>query len=133
MLVLELSRVKARVFSGYTANKTGWLPKRMSWMQPLAAKSLTEMGEACGHRMEFTDVYRLGRSATRFSPDSAVEFADFQKQFAHYRADFEKVLSIAGWDGNVDALFAAVRDAKENDGAVRFINGEPGTVVTRLR
>ncbi len=79
---------------------------------------------------EYTDVYRLGRSATRFSPDSAVEFEDFQKQFAHYRTDFEKVLGIAGWTGNVDALFSTVANATEgDDGAVRFINAEPGTVL----
>ncbi len=79
---------------------------------------------------EFTDVYRLGRSATRFSSDPAIEFENFQQQFADYRADFEKVLSIAGWDGNVDALFATVENAKEGeDGAVRFVQVEHGKVL----
>lgn len=58
MLVLKLTQTKVRAWSGYTANRTGWLPARMSWMQPEAAKALREMQEACGHVMEFTDAYR---------------------------------------------------------------------------
>lgn len=58
MLELGLTQVKARCWRGYTLNKTGWLPKRMSWMEPNTAVSFSEMNDACGHRIEYTDVYR---------------------------------------------------------------------------
>lgn len=58
MLILQLSQVRARVWRGYHKNRTGWLPKRMSWMEPWAAFDFARMTEACGHRMEFTDIYR---------------------------------------------------------------------------
>lgn len=61
MLVLSLSQVKARCWRGYYKNKTGWLPKRMSWMEPEAAVDFERMNEACGHRIEYTDVYRSPR------------------------------------------------------------------------
>lgn len=61
MLDLQLSQVKARCWRGYHKNKTGWLPKRMSWMEPEAATDFERMNEACGHRIEYTDVYRSSR------------------------------------------------------------------------
>ena len=58
MLVLQLSQVKARATRKYHKNQTGWLPKRMSWMEPGAAAEFERMARTCDHRMTFTDVYR---------------------------------------------------------------------------
>jgi hypothetical protein len=58
MLELELVKTKVKCWSGYTLNRTGFLPPRMSTMQPDASAALLEMQEACGWRMEFTDAYR---------------------------------------------------------------------------
>lgn len=58
MFVLKLSRVKAKCWRGYTQNRSGWLPKSWSWMQPDAAAAFKAMNDACGNRIEYTDVYR---------------------------------------------------------------------------
>lgn len=58
MLELVLTKAKIKAWSGYTANRSGFLPERMSWMQPQAAAALEAMQAACGWRMEFTDAYR---------------------------------------------------------------------------
>jgi hypothetical protein len=58
MLVLQLSQVKARASRKYHQNRTGWLPKRMSWMEPGAAAEFERMNLACDNRMTFTDIYR---------------------------------------------------------------------------
>lgn len=58
MLVLKLTQVKARASRIYTQNTTGWLPARMAWLDPRAARDFERMNEACGHRIEYTDVYR---------------------------------------------------------------------------
>lgn len=62
MLKLRLSQVRARCWKGYYKNTSGWLPKRMSWMEPEAAVAFRKMTEACDHRIEFTDVYRSART-----------------------------------------------------------------------
>jgi len=61
MLVLRLSQVRARAWRGYTKNKSGFLPKRMSWMEQEAAADFGRMNEACDDRIEYTDVYRSAR------------------------------------------------------------------------
>jgi len=61
MLVLDLTQVKARAWRGYTKNRTGFLPKRMSWMEPETAFDFMRMNEACNHLIEYTDVYRSSR------------------------------------------------------------------------
>lgn len=58
MLVLQLSQVKARASRKYHKNRTGWLPKRMSWMEPEAATEFERMTKTCDHRITFTDIYR---------------------------------------------------------------------------
>lgn len=58
MLVLQLSQVKARASRKYHKNRTGRLPKRMSWMEPGAASEFERMNKTCDQRMTFTDVYR---------------------------------------------------------------------------
>jgi len=55
MLTLRLSQVRARSWRGYNQE---WLANRMSWTEPAAAASFTKMNEACGHRIEYTDLYR---------------------------------------------------------------------------
>lgn len=58
LLVLKLKQARLPAWRGYTANKSGFLPRRMSWMQPDAADDLARMMEACGDRFEVTDGYR---------------------------------------------------------------------------
>jgi len=56
-MIIELAQIDARSWRGYKGNG-GTLPKRMSWLEPKAAAAFKKMSEACGRRMEFTDVYR---------------------------------------------------------------------------
>ena len=58
MIVLEMKQAQLPAWRGYTSNRTGFLPKRMSWMEPKAADSLTKMSDACGGRIEVTDGFR---------------------------------------------------------------------------
>jgi D-alanyl-D-alanine dipeptidase len=58
MITLRLKKAKLKVWSGYTANKSGFLPSRMSWMEPAAAADVERMQEAAEWRFEFTDGYR---------------------------------------------------------------------------
>lgn len=58
MITLHLTQARIRAWSGYTANRTGFLPSRMSWMEPAAAKALEDMQEAANWLFEFTDGYR---------------------------------------------------------------------------
>ena len=62
MLNLSLSQVRARCWKGYHKNTSGWLPKRMSWMEPAAAAAFLKMNEACDNLIEYTDVYRSART-----------------------------------------------------------------------
>lgn len=61
MVVLNLKQVRARAWSGYTKNTSGWLPRRMTWLEPRAAEDFEKMNEACGHLIEYTDVFRSAR------------------------------------------------------------------------
>lgn len=58
MLVLKLKQARLPAWRGYTANKSGFLPRRMSWMQPAAADDIGRMMAACGDAIEVTDGYR---------------------------------------------------------------------------
>lgn len=58
MITLHLVQAKVKAWSGYTANRTGFLPSRMSWFEPEVAAALEEMQEAAEWRFEFTDGYR---------------------------------------------------------------------------
>jgi hypothetical protein len=58
MITLHLVQARVKAWSGYTANRTGFLPARMSWFEPEVARSLEEMQEAAEWRFEFTDGYR---------------------------------------------------------------------------
>lgn len=63
MLVLKLRPTKIRAWRGYTQVRRvedgkGFLPKRMSMLQPEASRGLEDMGEACDHLIEVTDGYR---------------------------------------------------------------------------
>jgi hypothetical protein len=62
MLVLKMKQVRARVWRGYTKNKTGWLPKRMSWMEPGAADDFERMSRTCEDRIEYLSIYRNTRT-----------------------------------------------------------------------
>lgn len=74
-----------------------------------------------------TRIRALGGARTRFSPKPAATLGELQNQFVTYRADLESVLTQAGWDGDAEALFAAVRDAEEGGEAVRARAVAPGT------
>ena len=65
MLTLKMSQVKARVWRGYYKNTSGWLPPRMAWLEPSAARDFGRMNEACGHRIEYLDVYRSALTQIR--------------------------------------------------------------------
>lgn len=58
MITIRLAQAKLKVWSGYTANRSGYLPSRMSWLEPDAAADVTRMQEAAEWRFEFTDGYR---------------------------------------------------------------------------
>jgi D-alanyl-D-alanine dipeptidase len=58
MITIRLAQARLKVWSGYTANKSGYLPSRMSWLEPEAAAAVTAMQEASDWRFEFTDGYR---------------------------------------------------------------------------
>ena len=58
MLVLKMKQAALPAWRGYTSNRTGFLPRRMSWMEPEAADSLAKMMEVCGGRIEVTDGFR---------------------------------------------------------------------------
>lgn len=58
MFVFEVAQAQLPAWRGYTANKSGFLPRRMSWMEPKAAEAANKMMEACGNRIEITDGYR---------------------------------------------------------------------------
>jgi hypothetical protein len=62
MLVLTMKQVRARVYRGYTKNRSGFLPKYMSWMEPEAADDLSRMNRACNDSVEYLGIYRTTRT-----------------------------------------------------------------------
>ncbi len=54
-------------------------------------------------------VSAFGSPRTTFSKEPAATEADLQRLFVKYESDLRKVLEIAGWDGNPEDLFDAVR------------------------
>lgn len=80
------------------------------WMSPAVAADNNCQG---GDRVVPVTVF--GRPQTTFSREPATTEADLQRLFVKYESDLRKVLEIAGWEGNQEDLFAAVKagNAKE--------------------
>jgi hypothetical protein len=58
MITLHLVQAKVKAWSGYTANRTGFLPARMSWFEPEVARALEAMQQEAEWLFEFTDGFR---------------------------------------------------------------------------
>ena len=58
MITLHLAQAQLKAWSGYTSNRSGFLPTRMSWMEPAAALSINELQKVAESRFEFTDGFR---------------------------------------------------------------------------
>ncbi|MCP4203174.1 MAG: porin family protein [bacterium] len=69
-----------------------------------------------------TPVTAFGRPQTTFSRESAATEEELQRLFVTYEDDLRAVLELAGWGGDPDELFAAVRAGKAEEASL-----SPGT------
>ena len=83
--------------------------------------------EGCGGGDRVRSVIVWGSPATAFSREPTTTLEELKVKFEALRADYEVVLRQAGWEGDPEDLFAAVRNAQEGSGAVTFRSAPQGT------
>ena len=91
-------------------------------MGPLASAPLFGEDNGCQGGDRVAAVTAFGRPQTTFSREPAATEADLQRLFVQYEDDLRKVLELAGWNGDPDQLFAAVRAGEATE-----VSLSPGT------
>ena len=79
------------------------------FMAPLVALPALAQDDGCQGGERVLTVTAFGRPQTTFSREPAATEADLQRLFEKYESDLRKVLELADWEGDPDALFAAVK------------------------
>lgn len=75
----------------------------------VADTAVAAEGENCQGGDRVVPVTVFGRPQTTFSREPAATEEDLQRLFVKYEADLRKVLELADWEGDPEALFAAVK------------------------